>query len=171
MANKKPLIILVVATAIIGAAVGGYYLGAMPARSAARSLEAAQDMLVPVDDMRRTRVRREAIRATLAQIVSQQESAFAGSKRYLPRDSLSYDHDAFVLEAYETTYCPYRPDDRCLLEGHWFAIARHAGSPAGEICAVSLNKEPAYLAGIRLKRQGRIRCNWDLATRLNRLLP
>jgi hypothetical protein len=169
--TNKTFLILVVATAINGAAIGGYYFGAMPARHASRSLEAAQDMLVPVDDMRRTRVSREAIRATLAEIVSQQESAFAGSKRYLPRDSLSYDHDAFVLEAHETTYCSYRPDDRCLLEGRWLAVARHAGSPSGEICAVSLNVEPAYVSGIRLKRQGRIRCSWDLATRLNRLLP
>jgi hypothetical protein len=170
VANRRSLILIVTA-AIIGAAAGGYYFGAMPSRNAMRSVEAAQDLLVPVDDMRRTRIRREAIRRTLVEIVVQQESAFAGSKRYLDRDSLSYDHDAFVLEAYETTYCSYRPDDRCLMEGHWLAVARHAASPIGEICAVALNVEPAYIGGIRLKRQGRIRCSWDLATRLNRLLP
>jgi hypothetical protein len=161
---------MIVAAATVGGAAGGYYFGSMPSRNAMRSVEAAQDLLVPVEDMKLTRVRRESIRGTLQEIVAQQQSAFAGSKRYLHRDSLSYDHDTFILEAYETTYCTYRPDDRCLMEGHWFAIARHADSPTGEMCAVALNVEPAYLGGIRLKRQGRIRCSWDLATRLNRLL-
>ena len=161
--------ILVVAASLTGAAIGGYYFGFAAGRSASRTVDAAQDLLVPVDDVRRDRIRRESMRAMLEEVTDAQQRAFAASKSFLPLEELAFDREAHILEVYSQSSCGYAPDGCFELE-HWMAVAHHRSSPFGEACAVALHVEPAHVAGIPLKREGRVRCSWDLATRLNRLL-
>jgi hypothetical protein len=161
--------ILMVGACLLGGAIGGYYFGLASGRSASRSFEAAQDILVPVDDIRRDRIRRESIRAMLAEVTEAQANAYAISKTFLEAPESLFDREAYVLETYSQTSCPYSPDG-CVMEERWIGVARHRTSPIGEVCAVALNTEPAHVAGIPLKREGRIRCSWDLATRINRVL-
>jgi hypothetical protein len=161
--------IAIVAASLIGGAIGGYYFGFAAGRSAARTVEAAQDLLVPVDDMRRDRVRRESTRGLLWAISRAQAAAFAASEAFLPLEGFTFDRDAFIVEVHADTSCRWVLD-HCLQDQRWMAVAHHVDAPHGEACAVALNVEPAHAAGIPLKREGRVRCSWDLATRLNRLL-
>jgi hypothetical protein len=160
--------LLIAAAVVLGAAGGGYYAGAASARSAVRSIETAQDLLVPADDMRRTRVRREAIREMLKGLARSQEEALVNRGAYLTAQELAFDRGAFILESGENDRCSWRPDG-CATVVRWMGVGRHVASPIGEVCAVALNVEPAYLSGIPLRRMGRVRCSWDLATKLNLL--
>ena len=160
--------LLILAASVLGAAAGGYYFGAASSRSALRSMEAAEDLLVPVDDVRRTRVRREGIRGMLVALAEAQTAAHAAEGEYLPLEALASDTVGYLVETYGSQFCPPSLNG-CHPDYTWMAVARERWSPIGEVCAVALNIEPAHVSGIPLKRQGRVRCSWDLATRLNRL--
>lgn len=161
--------IVVIATVVGIAAFGGYYFGFTAGRSAFRSVEAAEDLLVPLDDARRTRIRREGIRRMLERLAEAQTAAHAASQQYLPLADLAGDTVGYMVDAYTTQFCPPSMGG-CHPDYTWMAVARQTWSPIGEVCAVALNIEPAYVGGVPLERQGKIRCSWDLATRINRLL-
>ncbi len=161
--------ILVLATTVVMAGVGGYYFGFTAGRGAFRGVEAAEDLLVPLDDVRRTRIRREGIRGMLQRLAEVQVAAHSSTQQYLPLAELASDTVGYLVEEYTSQFC--LPGlGGCQPDYTWMAVARQTWSPVGEVCAVALNIEPAYVGGVPLKRQGTIRCSWDLATRINRLL-
>ena len=168
--SEKTRWVAIVAASFVGVGLGAYYLGFAQSRSASRSLEAAEDLLVPVDDLRRTRVRREGIRDKLERLMERQTAGHVPLTPYLPLDSMAADTVGYIVEVVETGFCP-QTTGGCTPDYQWMAIARDRESAIGERCAVALNREPTYLAGIPLKREGRVRCSWDLATRINRFLP
>src|SRR5687768_8597043 len=92
--------IFIVGASLVGGAIGGYYFGFASGRSASRSLEAAQDVLVPVEDMRRDRIRRESIRTMLADVTEVQASAYASTKAFPPEHEVVFDRESYVLETY-----------------------------------------------------------------------
>jgi hypothetical protein len=159
--------VVVFTATVMATALCSYYFGFAVGRGTFRGAEAAEDVLVPLDDVRRTRLRREGIREMLGELAAAQVAAHQPENPYLPIEDLSFDSDRYVVEGYHKQYLlPY--GDK--LEHAWIAVARDRTSPMGEVCAVALNFEPVYAAGIRLKRQGKVRCAWDMATRLNRIL-
>jgi hypothetical protein len=158
--------IIVLACVLVSAGLATYVLGPDPLRPAARVAEAAGDALVPATDAYRERARREAIRSELSRLVELQTAALPARGDFLPDDELQ--RDPFVLNVVSG-----RGSIVQRREGHsepwWIGVLSHETSPLGEACAVALNREPTYAAGIPLKRSGRVRCSWDLATWLNRL--
>jgi hypothetical protein len=154
--SERALRILLVAMAALMAGIGGYVFGFASGRSAERTLEAAQDLIVPAEDVRRERIRRDGIRSMTQQVAGLQSRSHDEGAGLVTLDSLPLQTDGYVLE--ETT-------------DYWrsysVVVVRDMRSPHGEVCAVSLNREPAYAAGILLRRAGRVRCSWDLATRVN----
>jgi hypothetical protein len=128
-------------------------------RSTARMVEAAQDLLVPVEDMRRDRIRRDALRRKTEQIAEFQTAFASANGRYARGDGLGVPTDGYHIEWTNSDY----------ISAGWVASVSHDQSPRGEVCAVSMGREPAYAAGIPLLRMGRVRCSWDLATRINRI--
>jgi hypothetical protein len=162
--------LLVLAASLIGGAVTSYYFGFDSVRNATRTMEAGQDVLAPVDDVRRTRIRRESIRTMLAEVATEQATRHAATLSFPTLTNIAFDREKYVLETYASTVCPRPHGAGCLREEAWMAVARHKTSPMGEVCAVALNVEPAYVSGIVLKREGRIRCSWDVATRINRVI-
>jgi hypothetical protein len=169
MVTERRTRLFIAAACVLGVAVGSYYFGAASSRNAERSLEAAGDLLVPVDDVRRTRMRREGIRRMLERLTEAQTAAHTQAPRYLPLDSLAADTVGYLVEVYSRQFCI--PNfGGCQPDYTWLAVGRDRWSPIGEVCSVALNVEPTYVGGIPLKRAGRVRCSWDLSTRLNRLL-
>ena len=142
----------------------GFAAGRATGVSGPRVGEAASDLLVPAADGLRTRDRREAIRAETAALRDRQQEAYAVDSVFTPLDIQRGEH-VFVVEDRVDDFFRYNygKDDTS-----WMAVVRHRDSPIGEVCAVSLNREPAYLGGVPLPRAGQVRCSWDLATRLNR---
>lgn len=166
MSERNLRIVLVAITLVVGS-VGGYLFGFATARSAERSLEAVHDLLVPVDDLRRERVRRDGIRGLTATVADLQSDFFEANERYASLDSIPVATEGYVLEVHpHPGWYGYRLGN----DIYWSVVVRHLESPHGEVCAVALDREPVYTAGILLKREGRVRCSWDLATRLNRWL-
>ena len=163
LARTLPL----VAAALAGAA-GGYLLGFGGGRAAARTSEAAADLLVPVLDFRVTRVRREAIRSELRDMMQRQLASQADSGVFLPDRLLADGSAGFVLHTFTHTYGPTVLGGRGSTVG-WIATLSHERSPAREACSVALGVDRAYAGGIPLRGPGKVRCSWDLATRLNRL--
>ena len=157
--SERSLAVLVAVVAVVTAAVGGYVFGLDSGRSTARTVEAAQDLIVPVEDVRRDRIRRDAIRQKTVEIADYQSAFGRVNGRYARGDALGIPTDGYHLE---WTYS----DD---LAAGWVASVKHDESPHGEACAVAIGREPAHAAGIPLLRMGRVRCTWDLATRINRL--
>lgn len=166
--RERLVAVWILVASVIGAAVGGYYFGFASGRSASRTAEAAHDLLVPVDDMRRDRLRRESTRSLITSIARTQAAAFASTQTFLAIEEIAFDRDAFIVELHRDASCRTAPD-RCIMRERLVAVVRHREAPYGEACAVALNIEPAHAVGIPLKREGRVRCSWDLATRLNRL--
>lgn len=160
--------LLPIVVAAVAGGVGGYFFGFAGARSATRTTEAATDLLVPAQDFRNERVRRDAIRAELRRLAGIQVAFMADSGRVADDNIVLAGSEGFILHSL------MRRRQRTALQGRkteegWIATLSHEESPAGERCAVALGVEPAYGGGIPLRRAGRIRCSWDLATRLNLL--
>jgi len=142
----------------------GYGAGRASGLSGARVGEAASDALVPVSDGMRTRSRRESIRSETRALATRQLEAYARDSVFTDLGIERGDH-LFVVEDRVDDFFRYNHGRH---DTAWMAVVRHRDSPIGEVCAVALNREPAYLGGIPLRREGRVRCSWDLATRINR---
>lgn len=149
-------------------ALGGYYLGFSGARTTVRTSELASDLLVPATDYRDQRVRREAIRSELKRLMLLQAQSLAESGAYLTTDALLRASDGFLLRSSTRLYTPTALEGR-RTEAGWVATLSHQESPDREACSVALGVDRAYAGGIPLRRPGRVRCSWDISTRLNRL--
>ena len=160
MRDERKRALFVWGALVVTGFVGGYYLGFVPTQFISQAGDAAGDLLVPADDFRGQRLRREAIRSELQRVTDFQVRFRAETGDYAPTEAIPVGPEGFVLSA---SWSP-------LFSYSWMGEVRHTASPNGEVCAVALGTEPAYLAGIPLKRAGRIRCSWDLATRINRML-
>ena len=147
---------LLIGLTVVTAAVGGYVFGVGSGRSAERTIEAAQDLVIPVDDMRRDRIRRDAMRELAGEIAEFQAAFHRANGRYARGDSLGVSTHGYYVEWQNGG-------------GFVISIMQEKG-PYGEACAVAVGREPAYAAGIPLRRAGRVRCSWDLATRINRIM-
>lgn len=158
---------LVIGASIILGAIGGYYAGFASARSASRSVEAAQDLLDPAAGYRDQRIRREGIRSELRTIMERQARSYDEHGTFVAMDSIPWDTERYLVEVVERPFVSWPRDQ---WDVSWMAVARHEASPIGEVCAVAVNVEPAYLAGVPLRRAGRVRCSWDFSTWLNRLM-
>lgn len=121
-------------------------------------------MVMPAADGLRTRDRRSAIRAETESWVERQRSDYARDSVFTDVD-LGRGRGLFVVEDQVADVYRHNYGRRI---STWTAVVRHRDSPIGESCAVALNREPAYLNGVPLYREGRVRCSWDLATRFNR---
>lgn len=162
MKGRRELLLLGAAVAV---SLGlGYGAGRASGLSAARIGEATSDVLVPASDGLRTRNRRASIRSETLDLAARQLEAYARDSVFTELGLERGDH-IFVVE--DRVGHVFRYNHR-RHESVWMAVVRHRDSPIGEVCAVALNREPAYLGGVPLPREGRVRCSWDLATRINR---
>jgi len=165
--RRTPIVIL---SAILASGVAGaLLLGPDPRRPAAQVVGAAQDALVPVAVMHDERTRHDAIRSELSRLASLQLAAIEDEGEPIGFEDLPGIPERFrlqVIDGAPLTAGIVRTDRS---PPRWIGVLTHDESPPGEACAVSINTEPAYASGIVLRRSGRIRCSWDLATRLNRL--
>lgn len=158
---------LTLTAAVAAGAFGGWIFGFAGARTVTRGGEAAADALIPVEDLRIDRIRRQALRAELRRIVGLQEEALAETGSFLPTREALGERPDFHLRSFERPVA-WGVREGALRPVGWVGWLTHDAGPVGEACAVSLAAEPAYAAGIPLPRAGRIRCSWDPATRINR---
>lgn len=160
--------IIVLASVLVSAGLAIYLFGPDPRGPAGQVAAAASDALLPATDLHSKRERRRAIRTELARLVDVQTAALATDSAFKTDSVLTSDASGFRLEAM-TGVDTGTPIRRLPAHPWWVGVLTHTESPGGEACAVAINREPAYAAGIPLKQAGRIRCSWDLATRVNRL--
>jgi len=148
---------LLIGTAVLVTGLGGYAFGFFTGRSGVRAMEAAQDLSVPIEDVRNDRIRRDEMRRAAEEVATRQADAYAADGRFMTLDEVAPAQDELELDGMSDYFGSY-----------WVGIVRHRQGPHGELCAVALNREPVYVGGVILRRAGRVRCSWDLATRLNR---
>ena len=153
--------LVVLSAAVFGA--GGYAFGLASGGSAIRAYEVVQDLVTPADNLRRDRVRRDGIRQVTRELAEFQSRFYAERGRYAGWDSIPMVTDGYALDKRALVEA-WRPPEQWTF---WGVIVRDEEVPRGEHCAVLLGKEPAYVGGVVLRRAGRVRCSWDLATRIN----
>lgn len=142
-----------------GGVVATLVLTGSPLKKASMTAEAAGDLLVPVGSYWEKRSVREAVRQELTRILEFQDEQWADSARYADVHSLPTLSKYLVVEL--------SADQKAR---RWLAWVGHQRLPLGEGCGVAVGYESAYVGGIPLPRERRVRCSWDLATRLNRVM-
>lgn len=158
--------VLVLAIAVSAGAIGGYLFGFVAGHYATRTGEAAADLIIPMEDYRSKRLRRQAIREELTRLRNLQETIFSETGHYASVDELEV-APMFILRARVQPETITVREPRRRAEA-WMATLSHDKSPVGETCAVVLGTDRWYAPGVPLKRAGSVRCSWDLATKLNR---
>lgn len=160
--------LIVLGSVLVSAGLAVFLFGLDPREPAAQVAAAASDALFPATERHSKRERRRAIRSELETLADLQEAALEADRGFRSVEELPDMPPGLHLEVKEGVDAgsiirslPARP--------WWIGVLTHERSPAGEACAVTVNREPAYAAGIPLKQSGRVRCSWDLATHLNRL--
>ena len=84
-----------------------------------------------------------------------------------PDPDVSKGAEGFVLHTMTQTRTPTALQGR-RADPSWIASLNHERSPDREACSVALGVDRAYAAAIPLRGSGRVRCSWDLATKINR---
>ena len=155
--SERTLRVIVVAMSVSLVGAGGYLLGFIVGRGEIRAFEVAEDLVSPAADRRRVQVRRDGVRQVTSELAEFQARHYGEHGEWADRESVPV-----VTEGYTTTTLasPYRTS-------FWGVVVRDEDVPRGEHCAVMLGRKPAYVGGIVLRREGRVRCSWDLATRIN----
>lgn len=139
--------------------VTGYVLGVPSTRPVRRSAEALGDLATPATTAIGRREATERLRAELVRFLEVQEWFFRENGRIRQPADVAREEGGYVVQ--------YQADPS---GGWWMASMRRAeDSPDEAFCAVAVGRVPAYIAGIHLRRSGKVRCSTDLANRLNRL--
>jgi hypothetical protein len=161
--SERTLRVLLVVLSVAVGGVGGYVYGFGSGRTAVRGYEVAQDLVTPANDLRSDRMRRDGVRRVTRELAEFQARFHAERGRYAGWDSIPVPTNGYTLDK-RALVIDWRPPEQWQ---YWGTIVRDERIPRGEHCAVILGKEPAYVGGIVLRRSGRVRCSWDLATRIN----
>ncbi len=162
--HERVLIVLLLAGMTLLGGAMGYALGYFHGVSAPRLAEAVHDLSIPAIEAREERTRRAGIRRTTRRLASVQAEAFTETGVFVDLEETRLDN-GWAVRVYTGWYTPGTFDYRG--ERYWAATVRDQDSPPGEFCAVAVNRDALYFAGVRLRRTERVRCSWDLANWLN----
>lgn len=144
---------------VLGCTAAGYFFGLPSTRPVQRTAEALGDLATPATTAVGRREATERLRAELVRFMEAQEWFLHENGRIRQPADVPREDGGYVVQ--------YRSDPE---SGWWMASMRRADvGPNEAFCAVVVGRAPAYIAGIHLRRSGKVRCSNDLANRLNRL--
>lgn len=155
----------VLGACLLSALVGGYLFGFAPANVGMQGVAAVMDVVTPARRFRERRLDRQRLRSQLVRVVEIQAASLDASGDFVDMRDVSDVPDDL---AFNVVWQRRTPPPRQARPPRWVADAHSTLLPRGDVCAVILNHEPGYAGGIPLKQAGRVRCSWDLATRINR---